>query len=1049
MQRNIPNVNTLKIRERRNKMKPEILKLRNIGPFRGTHTIDFRLLDSIFLVYGKTGAGKTTIFDAISYAFYSKPLGSRSQITRSLRSQFAPDDEPAEVELVFSMGAFKYKIFRRLPFLRPGKKNEIPEESALAEWDGKTWKNLTATNKRDTDKKILNIINLSEKEFSRIVLLPQGEFASFLRENSNQKKETLSELFPISGYTEIMETLKEKEKEEAYKIKTAEASLEALVKEFDADTYNEKKENFEKELALIKKNYSQTSEKIKTKAEAKEQAKMLKKKREELEEIKAKLKALHSQKDDISRMGEAIEKARRASSLASLADSVNRLNQNICESKTDIENKIKDLNLVSDVLNSLKAEKKDIESEKETNAALKQNMDRLKRAADIYIEIEEKTYEKKGLSLQKKENTEKLAQIEKSEKELKDKINDYLLIIHELDTRKEKADTSSKRLSYLKRLFEIASKKEKAAKLYATHKTAADKNYNDLQLILKDIEIEKELFEKLKQEKKDFELNQEAASIAVHLKDGEPCPVCGSIHHPKPAIENTESIFSLEEKIQKCERSIEKFLHEKDILNNSLTARNTDADWQKIQLTELEQSFIKLNEEFKNQAFVFTEIPEEKEIGDLMPQAGKEAEQDSILLREAQTANTSKINLEQKLSAAQNQKEMHTTSLTNIKVKETEINTILHEKKKQYEEAFISLPNIIKKENIEDTIESCKEMILASDRRISGYDEKVQENNKLHTKIETELIGKQEQLQKWEASLSLEEKALNEGMDRKGFSSINELLNSILSDEKIESLEDTVVKFKEEKITLEHSAAGLEKDLEGKPFVLPETIEDEIQNLQKNLDEERDRLTEIKSEADKLNHLFDKRQKLLTDLKQRTEEAKLITELSSSLNGNNKYKLKFDIWILSAFLREIIIYANRRLERMSGGRYILKISKEISGNNLSGLDMEIYDAYTGGIRPTASLSGGETFMVSISLALGLADSIQTRSGGIRLDSMFIDEGFGSLDEASLENAISILDEVRGNRLVGIISHVSELKNRIPQKIEVEKNANGSSINIRF
>ena len=1030
-------------------MKPEILKLTNIGPFRGTHTIDFSLLDSIFLVYGKTGAGKTTIFDAISYAFYSKPLGCRSQITRSLRSQFAPDDEPAEVELIFKMGNSKYKIFRRLPFLRPGKKNEIPEESALSEWDGKTWKNLSSTNKRDTDKKILNIINLNEKEFSRIVLLPQGEFASFLRENSNQKKETLAELFPISRYSQIMETLKEREKEEIYKIKTAEASLEALGKEFDADSYQEKKESLEKEIAFIKKNYSQISEKIKTKAEAKEQAKILKKKKEEFEEIKTKLQTLNSQKNDIASMEELIEKARRASSLSALADSVNKLNTNIYEAKTDIENKIKDLNGVSDVLNSLKMGKKDIEAEKEKNAALKQNMDRLKRAADIYKEIEEKTYEKKGLSLQKKENTEKLTQAEKNEKDLKDKINDYLLIINELDKRKERADLSSKKLSYLQRLFEIVLKKEKAVKLYATHKAAAEKNYNDLQLILKDIEIEKELFEKLKKEKKDFELNQEAAAIAVHLKDGEPCPVCGSIHHPKPAIENAESIFSLEDKIQKCERSIEKFLHEKDILNNNLTARNTDADWQKIQLTELEQSFIKLNEEFKDQAFIFDKMPAENEIEALKPQAAKEAEQDSILLKEAQTANTFKIDLEQKLSAVQNQKELHTAALTNIKIKETEINTILHEKKKQYEEAFIPLPDNIKKENIDDTIESCKEMILASDRKISGYDEKVQENNKLHTKIETELIGKQEQLQKWEKSLSVEEKTLNEGMERKGFSSIDELLNSILSDEKIENIEDTVVKFKEEKITLEHSTAGLEKDLEGKEFVPPETIEDEIQILQKNLDEERDRLTEIKSESDKLNHFFEQRQKLLIDLKQRTEEAKLITELSSGLNGNNKYKLKFDIWILSAFLREIIIYANRRLERMSGGRYVLKISKEVSGNNLSGLDMEIYDAYTGGIRPTASLSGGETFMVSISLALGLADSIQTRSGGIRLDSMFIDEGFGTLDEASLENAISILDEVRGNRLVGIISHVSELKNRIPQKIEVEKNANGSSINIKF
>ncbi|EMB21568.1 exonuclease SbcC [Treponema denticola OTK] len=1029
-------------------MKPEILKLTNIGPFRGTHTIDFSLMDSIFLVCGKTGAGKTTIFDAISYAFYSKPLGSRSQITRSLRSQFAPETETAEVELVFTMGPAKYRIFRRLPFLRPGKKNETPEESALAQWDGKTWKDLSSTNKRDTDKKILNIINLNEKEFARIVLLPQGEFAAFLRENSSQKKETLEELFPISRYTKIMENLKEREKAESYKIKNTQDALEALGKEFDADSYPSKKESFEKEIELIKINYNKISKKIEEKISEKEQAKVLKEKKEELITIKTRLENLNAHKEEIGLMEEAVEKARRAASLAVLADSVSKLKNNIAEYKDDIEKKIKDLNAVTQVLDSLKVQEKEIEAEKENNTALKQSLDRLKRAAEVYKEIEERSYEKKGLSLQKRENTEKLAQTEKNIQELKDKVSEYLEIIGELDNRKEMAETSTQKLSYLKRLFDIAVKKEKTSKLYTTHKAAAEKNYNDLQLILKDIEIEKELFEKLKKEKRDLEINAEASALAVHLKDGEPCPVCGSIHHPSPAVENTESIFSLDEKIQKCERSIEKFNLDKDSLSNSLTARNKDADWHKEQLAELDRSFFNLNEEFKNTSFIFEEMPSEKTIEDLLPQAGKEAEKDALLFKEAQTANTAKINLEQKLSSIQTQKETLTDALTNIKIKESELNTILHEKKKQYDDAFKPIPSDIQKENIDDTIEGCNEMIFASDRKISGYEERLKESNDRHTSIKAGLIQRQEQLAKWEKSLLEEEENLKDSFERKGFSSLKELLDSILPEEKISDFEETITKFKEEKITLEHSAAGLKKDIEGKTFIQPEKIEDEIIILQKNLDEEQDRLAEIKSALDKLKDLFERRQSLLNELKQRAEEAQLITELSLSLNGSNKYKLKFDIWMLSAFLREIIVYANTRLERMSGGRYVLKLSKELSGNNLSGLDMEIYDAYTGGIRPTASLSGGETFMVSISLALGLADSIQTRSGGIRLDSMFIDEGFGSLDEASLENAISILDEVRGNRMVGIISHVSELKNRIPQKIEIEKNSNGSTIKIR-
>ena len=145
-------------------MKPEILSITNIGPFIGKHTIDFTSLDSIFLVCGKTGAGKTTIFDAISYVFYSKPQGGRASIVRTLRSQFAADSESAEAELVFTMGTAKYKILRRLPFLRPGKKTETPEEVELSEWKDGEWSDLTSTNKSDTDKKILGIIKLREKE---------------------------------------------------------------------------------------------------------------------------------------------------------------------------------------------------------------------------------------------------------------------------------------------------------------------------------------------------------------------------------------------------------------------------------------------------------------------------------------------------------------------------------------------------------------------------------------------------------------------------------------------------------------------------------------------------------------------------------------------------------------------------------------------------------------------------------------------------------------------------------------------------------------------
>jgi exonuclease SbcC len=156
--------------------------------------------------------------------------------------------------------------------------------------------------------------------------------------------------------------------------------------------------------------------------------------------------------------------------------------------------------------------------------------------------------------------------------------------------------------------------------------------------------------------------------------------------------------------------------------------------------------------------------------------------------------------------------------------------------------------------------------------------------------------------------------------------------------------------------------------------------------------------------------------------------------------------MSFDAWILGSYLEEITAYANTRLERMSDGRYRIQVDEQFrKGNSLAGLDLEILDAYTGKTRPAGTLSGGETFMASISLALGLADSIQTRSGGIQLDAVFIDEGFGSLDETSLEKAIGILDEIRGHRMVGLISHVPELRSRIPGRIEIIKTQTGSRI----
>ncbi|AGT43695.1 AAA family ATPase [Treponema pedis] len=1025
-------------------MKPEILKIKNIGPFAGTHTIDFTVLDSIFLVCGKTGAGKTTIFDAISYIFFSRPIGGRAQIMRSLRSQFAEENEISEAELTFSIGASRYKILRQLPFLKPGKKNEIPEEVLLFEWKSGKWNNLTST-KKETDEKIKNIIKLTEKEFSRIVLLPQGEFANFLKENSNQKKETLSELFPISKYSDIMQLAKEMQKEKSSKINFIKTALENIQSKFNLETYSLKKEGLEKEIAAIKKNYSQAADKIKIKTAELEQSKILNQKEEEHKIVLEQLSELESQAVEVEGFQNKIEKARRALSLSGQAEMINKLTSSITENKIETDKKIKELNSVTEILKSLKNEEAVIEDEKIKTAELRKNLDSLERAASVYSEIVEKQTEQKLNKEQKKEIESKLKQAEESEIDFTKEILELQSVIEETDLRKANSDKAEMSLNYFKRLSELAERKHSAKERHLKFVAAAENSRRNLELIIKDYEIEKEILAELKKQKTAEELNRKAAAIAVNLEEGSPCPVCGSTHHPKPAVKSGESLFTLEEKIQKSERIIEILSVKKETEDKNYTELKKDAERYKDEIDETENYFLKLNGEFLNEDFIFSEIPKVEEIKLFITETAKTSEKAFLSLKEAQIANTKKNNLQKELEKIRNEKEALTSALTAVAVKEAGIQSTLKEKQKQYDAAFTELNSEIRKSNIEDTIENCRNLISLNDRKINGYAERVAENRLKHGKLETAIIQIQEQMKKDEAALFKKTEELNGSLEKKGFNSLEELFASILKEEEINELENEVKEFTEKRIALRQASLTLEAELKNKEIKSIEKIANEIQSLQKNIDEEQVRAAEFIKELTLITGHFEEYKKYSQELKIACEDSRLITELSDNLNGENKFKLKFDIWMLSAFLREITVYANRRLEKMSGGRYILKVSGEVSGNNLSGLDLEIYDAYTGGTRPTASLSGGETFMVSISLALGLADSIQNRSGGIKLDSMFIDEGFGTLDEASLENAIAILDEIRGSRMVGIISHVSELKRRIPKKIEIEKTSKGSRI----
>lgn len=296
-------------------MRPKELILRNIGPFSGEHCIHFDELGSLFLIYGQTGAGKTTLFDALSYAFYGKPLGSRSTIVRNLRSHFADEYAVADVTLAFYIGAQLYRIKRQLPYLREGRKQETPEEVLFEQYEDGTWKNRSSTNKRETDAAIKELIKLSDKEFSRIVLLPQGEFAQFLRAQSSEKKETLMHLFPVSRYTELMQAAKERAEHHQQEVRAVEATLESLHTQFDYSRYESERAELLNEIALIHDQHNEALQALQAKNIELEQEKIFCEKRTEYNRIMEELAACQIRERDILALKSKMEKARKAAPL--------------------------------------------------------------------------------------------------------------------------------------------------------------------------------------------------------------------------------------------------------------------------------------------------------------------------------------------------------------------------------------------------------------------------------------------------------------------------------------------------------------------------------------------------------------------------------------------------------------------------------------------------------------------------------------------------------------------------------------------------------------
>ncbi|PIE98355.1 MAG: hypothetical protein CR988_03430 [Treponema sp.] len=1030
-------------------MKPEKLTLCNIGPFVGKHSVDFSRFNSIFLVWGNTGSGKTTIFDAISYAFYGKPPGIRSQSPKNMRSHLVADTEPSEVELIFSIKNKRYKILRSLPVYSNKKNKETPEGVELWEYNTtveKDWKNISESKKTDTAKKIENLIKLSFDKFSKIVVLPQGQFADFLSKTSNQRQNILENLFPVDQYTKIMEKAKVRQDNITEKISYLQEELNRLQETYNDSLYSTAHKELNDEINRLKKDLKEINKKLDLKKEEKIQAGLILERKKKYAKAKEQLEDTNKKIEDYNQKKMQIEMARKAEPLAVEVEQIEELIRNE-KSESDKLYEIKNKQIFAqEKFNQYVEQKSTIEKEEKNRDNLLAKEDRLKRATELFNEIKK---EKDKLS----ELHKKLLPKNKKLTELKQKLSD---IKKEINLAQNDAELFSKhetefnlvkeKSEYLQYIYDLIAKYNEKKQNFKTHNSLLQKKENKLEIINKNIKIEKEEYDFLEETKAKTEQQNIAFILVKQLKENYACPVCGSLTHPTPATRPEKLSFSIDERIEKSNASLENFLSEKKECEEEITKCKINTEQWQNQLNEIIQEAKNLNSKYSNEIIFSTPI-DKININEVFEMKSTVIEElnDKSKLKESSLRSMDKKNkLEQSHDENTKLYEKINFETNEISIQESSLKSIIKEKENNFDKLFSEINE--NKENPSLILEKCQVEIKDISHKINSYYQNISEAEKALENFNTAK-------QMLEVNLADIKKQIREKTDEvelkcsnAGFAGFDDLKSAIIPSDEIKQNEDEIKKFYEYRAATLQSVETLKKELEGQPEYDYNLIETEVDQLNIKVEELEARAANKTTQILELENKHNQYLTLFNKHKETCENSIVINKLANKLNGKNSKKLKFDTWILSYFFKQITVYANKRLEKMSNGRYRLVVTSENeTKKGFDGLNLQIADANTGKLRPSSTLSGGETFMASISLALGFADSITANAGGIVLDSMFIDEGFGTLDSTCLENAISILDEVRGHRMVGIISHVAELTSRIPEKIKIEKTNHGSKI----
>lgn len=914
-------------------MRPVYIRMSAFGPYAGTQELNMEALGTVglYLITGDTGAGKTTIFDAITFALYGEASGD-SREAGMLRSKYADPTVPTEVELTFVYGGKTYNVRRNPEYERPAKRGSgmtmQKAEAELSYPDGRI-----VTKPKDVTTAVTEIMGVNREQFCQIAMIAQGKFRDLIEKGTTERQKIFREIFRTAPYQKVQDILKGKYRALEQECENLRESVKQYIQGilWNEETLAEKQQ----EAGEIELPVEEVMELLEEQNAADEKAQI-----RLLEELQNKEKLLQKIRSELERDQ---ERKKREKLYLELQDK--RIAQQ--EQLAEVQRRYQE------------------EQEKEPERRhLADEAGRLESLMPQYIHLEElkknaKVYQDESAKLSAQQR-----QYETMQTELKDKIREGKKAGEVLAGASEEYQKilyeSEKHQKYMERLQDLS----KEIQQYEILMGNLEKKQQEYQ-------TEREIVQKKEEDyraKNQAFLDEQAGILAQMLVVDKPCPVCGSVHHPAPAGQNPgapskEELEIMQQELEECRR------READ------TSRNAGELLGNVRSREED-----IRKEAEELGLAGTLENRKKQLADFREQGQKAGRQ---LRQEMQLATE------------------------NVKQKEM-WSKLLPEEEKALDQITEELQQIRERQA---SVESRQKATIEEISRL----------------VESLPYSNQQEAQKKKAELEQKQTAMKRQLEQ--------------AEQAVQSVNVAI--------------AGAEGRLAELKQQLEEAEEVDAEALQQKKAETEAEKAECEERGKELHHRIQSNQSVLKNLQNRSKELAekekqymMVRSLAITALGNipGKEKIMLETYVQMTYFDRIIARANTRLMVMTEGQYEMKRRRGSSNlRSQSGLELDVIDHYNGSERSVRTLSGGESFQASLSLALGLADEIQASAGGIRLDTMFVDEGFGSLDAESLEQAVQALAGLaESKRLVGIISHVDGLKNRIDRQIVVKKERIGGS-----